>query len=490
MLGSIALRGALGTIKKSLLNNRIEIRPDGFSLNGGMLCPYVWWTVRHRAWFSHANDSEHPRRPSRDCLLRPAYHICIRGPLPGYLPPRGTTKWHSFWRVCFIRNNAQLTLSTTPRSEYVPCQQPYLGFLLLHQFPPTSDYICDKANETTLNRSTTNPFSVDNVGVEFLVRGFVDCPAHPYLLTLSPAMQPGGYYRVPGGVAAPQLSCLYASASMILPDPASSLGLYLPTYMEVVNETIEQGCEGYSTPACDSWITLEGSRHRYYIPDLRWYLININHGFTSSVGIAKSSQDISGQLLDRSGRAMDLCASYHKHALPCPPEVSTSLVSGSPTDFLPVQALLNAAGIESFDVRGGGDCGGLYDSTPRSSGLSKFPVYVIISRKCVSDTLIAVLTISIDYSNSFLSSGKSVGTSVYDDDYVKYSYRVRAGGSLHLDVPFKNLQVHCNSAVHPVPKLPYATTQVISEDYFPANHRQVKKSTGIRIIFEQTGISS
>jgi len=158
--------------------------------------------------------------------------------------------------------------------------------------------------------------------------------------------------------------------------------------------------------------------------------------------------------------------------------------------FFPVQALLNAAGIESFDVRGGGDRGGLYDSTLRSSGLSKFPVYVIISRKCVSDTSIAVLTISIDYSNSFLSSGQSVGTSVYDDDYVKYSYRVRAGGSLHLDVPFQDFQVHCNSAVHPVPKLPYATTQIISEDYFPANHRQVKKSTGIRIIFEQTGISS
>lgn len=199
---------------------------------------------------------------------------------------------------------------------------------------------------------------------------------------------------------------MYAGASVIVPDPAVSQGTYLPTVVSVHREAVAAGCASYPTPNCDAWEVINGSQQSFYIPDIRYYLVTIKHGFTSSVNISGSGTRRVGRIVDSHGSTLNLCASYSAHRLPCPEPVAASLSAGNPDTFA-VITLLQAAGIDDLDDPAGGRRGGRPGQTLRSSGF--------------------VLLVNIDYSNSFLSTGRSIGTGQYSEDYIEYTYSVAVG---------------------------------------------------------------
>ena len=216
-------------------------------------------------------------------------------------------------------------------------------------------------------------------------------------------VQSPGYYQVAGSIPAPQLPCLYAGAALV-PDPTGADGTFLPTYISVREENVTADCAGYPTPECNAWSPVNGSAAEYYVPDLRFFLLSIKHGFTSSVGVAASAEEMDGLIADPSGKAIDSCIVYDQHGLACP--VQRHLGAGH-TDVIPVIALFAAAGIGYLDDEGGGVRGGVAGSVLRRSGF--------------------VLLVNIDYSNSFLSTFSSHGTGRYSDSYVQYTYRVSVG---------------------------------------------------------------
>jgi len=216
-------------------------------------------------------------------------------------------------------------------------------------------------------------------------------------------VQSPGYYQVAGSIPAPQLPCLYAGAALV-PDPTGADGTFLPTYISVRGENVTAGCAGYPTPECNAWSPINGSAAEYYVPDLRFFLLSIKHGFTSSVGVAASAEEMDGRIADPSGKPIDPCVVYDQHGLACP--VQRHLGAGH-TDVIPLIALFTAAGIGYLDDEGGGARGGVAGSVLRRSGF--------------------VLLVNIDYSNSFLSTSASHGTGRYSDSYVQYTYRVSVG---------------------------------------------------------------
>ena len=94
----------------------------------------------------------------------------------------------------------------------------------------------------------------------------------------------------------------------------------------------------------------------------------IDHAFSSTVGIAASGTTMSGQLLDRNGKAVDPCNAYKQRGVICPPAVKIG-VANTP-DIVPLAALLEAAGISSLDNMGQGVNGpGIAGKYLRYSGL-------------------------------------------------------------------------------------------------------------------------
>lgn len=145
------------------------------------------------------------------------------------------------------------------------------------------------------------------------------------------------------------------------------------------------------------------------MPDLRFFLLSVTHGFTSTVGISRSGTRLNGVMLDQNNNAVDLCASYTSLSLPCPSSVGlTARSSDGLNDVIPLGSLLTAAGISYLDHLGGGSQGGVDGVPKRMSGI--------------------VLLVTIDYTNYFLDKSRSKGTQSIDQELcVKVVHRLCVG---------------------------------------------------------------
>lgn len=62
-----------------------------------------------------------------------------------------------------------------------------------------------------------------------------------------------------------------------------------------------------------------------------------------------TSSDMSGKLVDHNGNAYNPCKPYKDKSYPCPEEVQNSFKKDSLYDVVPMQALLEASGLNSLD---------------------------------------------------------------------------------------------------------------------------------------------
>lgn len=206
--------------------------------------------------------------------------------------------------------------------------------------------------------------------------------------------QTPGHYKVPGGISVRQCNCTYATLDKLL--KTSDTDIFLPSYIALRNEVIARNCSDLLAPQCGDWSVVNGTLREYFIPDLRFFLIAVTHGFTSTVGISRSASGLSGKVLDQRSNAVDLCAPYTSVSLPCPQDVGlSSNTTDGVRDLIPLGALLNAAGISYLDALGGGAEGGIAGRPKRLTGI--------------------VLLVTIDYTNYFLNKSTSLGTGVINE---------------------------------------------------------------------------
>lgn len=216
---------------------------------------------------------------------------------------------------------------------------------------------------------------------------------HPQLSTGFAYLQEPGYYQVPGGTSIRQRNCTYATFDMLVPGSGASDAVFIPTRIQSVNETIAKDCRRQNSPRCGNWVEAN-TTEEFFVPDLRLFLITVNHAFTSSVGIGGSSSELNGEFLDQSSKPMDLCAPYTSLKLPCPSSVG--LVQEGEPDIFPLGTLFTAAGISYLDLPGGGKQGGKKGIPKRLTGFA--------------------ILVSIDYSNYYYDRATSKGTRDMDQN--------------------------------------------------------------------------
>ena len=138
-------------------------------------------------------------------------------------------------------------------------------------------------------------------------------------------------------------------------------------------------CAGLLLPNC-TWATVASEYQ--YIPDVEFFTLLADHSFASVSGrLSRSSTQLSGAILDTSGRAVDPCAPYARNGFACPSFITVG--AAGQEDIFSIWTLLDAAGVGSLDDDGG-DGGGRANETMRSSGI--------------------VMLLQISYTNYFLTT--------------------------------------------------------------------------------------
>lgn len=217
--------------------------------------------------------------------------------------------------------------------------------------------------------------------------------------------QAGSYLLNAGGVLAPQQSCLYLDALLAVNDPLEDGAIFLPTRITTLNQVITPAasCAGLAHSYC-AWNTTSSSV--VYMADPEFFTLLIDHSFSSTVGIDRSSAQMSGAILGTNGKPLNPCDAYANFTAGCASNITVGQLGAR--DILPLQTLLLAAGITNLDlVAAHSNINGLNTQTHRYAGI--------------------VLVVNIVYTNYALAAPSAPrGTGVINDGNVEYYYTVSA----------------------------------------------------------------
>lgn len=266
-------------------------------------------------------------------------------------------------------------------------------------------------------------------------------------------------YTGGGGVPTPQLPCLYLPSELLSPDVTENGALFVPTWINTRVETLNGStaaiapggpCSGLQSPACTYNVT---SQQASFVRDVGLATLLIDHSFSSTVRIARNSVVMDGDLLDLDGKSVDVCSSYTRIGQPCPANITVG-VAGT-NDIIPLQALLNAAGVTNLD-QVAGTLPNLRTRTRRSDGVvillqvreravrcdasqyslgardvSRRPVRCYpalpVCAAIPPRVLALCLRKQVQYTNYYLAGfGVPRGTGSFNGNVVQYFYTVRA----------------------------------------------------------------
>jgi hypothetical protein len=218
--------------------------------------------------------------------------------------------------------------------------------------------------------------------------------------------------------------------------------MFIPSRMSMYQEVLlpQPACATDSHSFCN-W--QDSSTNVTYISDVEMFTLNIDHSFSSSIGISRSAVQMDGALLDLNGDPMDPCIAYAGMAAGCPSFVTIG-VTGA-LDIMPLKTLLLAGGLSTLDLPSSQLYAPLNNETHRYAGV--------------------VVVLSIQYSNFMMGDGQVPGTGTLNNYYVKYFYSV----SIIPDQQFK--AVYAERAASQVP----STTRTVYDKH------------GIRVVVVQQG---
>jgi hypothetical protein len=239
-----------------------------------------------------------------------------------------------------------------------------------------------------------------------------------------------------------QANCLYLDNRYALVSDSEVNAMFLPTRVSIIDEVVTPfaPCINLQQEFCE-WTTV--SSNLTYTADVSMFTLLIDHSFTSTVGASYNVRQMEGKLLAADGAEFDPCSVYSSYSSGCPTYI-TSGGSGT-TSVFPMQALLQAGGLESLDEPAS-TIGSLALETRRYAGL--------------------VMIIDIQYTNFYLPGGGiKFGSNSFREDKVVFAYRVSV-----------------------VPEQDYKSELVITADenkYAPT--RTTYNQHGMRIIVTQSG---
>jgi hypothetical protein len=172
------------------------------------------------------------------------------------------------------------------------------------------------------------------------------------------------YYQYRDSVVSERYACQYLDEKWEVANPLEPNSAFFPTRYITYKETAPscKTAPNSRTTINECTYAPAGLKTRWYVPDVEAFTLWIVHGI-SVPSIASSwtkDQMVSGQLLDQSGKPVDVCAFYRRRnpAAPCPlnpdmPEANmthyVSIGVKNVPDIVPIGSLLEAAGINSLD---------------------------------------------------------------------------------------------------------------------------------------------
>lgn len=214
-----------------------------------------------------------------------------------------------------------------------------------------------------------------------------------------------GYYKYigpgGGGIVTQQLQCDYLDARMAVPTPPEGGTIVQPSRLSTIDEgaTPAASCDQLQHSYCE-WKT--NSTVSAYIADPEFSTILLDTAFSTASGVARSSTQMIGVLLDLDDQPVDPCDVYDSFPAGCPSFINIGDRDRAGNDIVALKTLLNAAGVETLD-QVTGTTGTFPNETKRYSG--------------------AVLVLQFTYSNYALAANGLPGTGKWDTDVVKYTIK-------------------------------------------------------------------
>lgn len=185
-----------------------------------------------------------------------------------------------------------------------------------------------------------------------------------------------GFYRLrPGGLVFPQYSCKYLDQDWELFERT----LFVATRNSYISQTLSNlsSCSTLAHSYC-TWGSPADKAQNIYIPDIEYFTLLLDHNIVESDGRFTNAKVMSGRaLLGSNKQALGPCSSYSPGRCP----LTVAFGEQGRNDIVPISYLLYLAGVRSLD-----DAAFSQNETLRYSGL--------------------VLSVSIEYSNSFIDTGK------------------------------------------------------------------------------------
>lgn len=180
----------------------------------------------------------------------------------------------------------------------------------------------------------------------------------------------GAYAFAPGGAADgatffPQRPCTFYDATSAIP-LAETDRVFLTseerTTVQAVNASAE--CDAaaaatLSSPACVFVPPYSKSNprvtQRAFVADVEFFTLLVDHSMSAPLaGLAFTSKQMAGRLLDAKGKVLDACAAYDAFGPGACPDFIAVGVAGAP-DIVSIRTLMEAAGVASLDVPSGTD---------------------------------------------------------------------------------------------------------------------------------------
>lgn len=214
-----------------------------------------------------------------------------------------------------------------------------------------------------------------------------------------------GYYKYVGpgggGIVSKQLQCDYLDARMAVPTPPEGGTIVQPSRLSTISEGAvpSASCDQLQHSYCEWTIN---STESSYIADPEYFTILLDTAFSTASGVARSSAQMSGVLLDLNDEPVDPCDVYDSFPAGCPSFINIGDRDRTSTDIVALKTLLNAAGVETLD-QVTGTTGFFPNETKRYSG--------------------AVLVLQFKYSNYALAANGLPGTGKWDPNIIKYTIK-------------------------------------------------------------------